>query len=120
MDYLGANETALDVRVNDSGGFESCGSSFDGPGPAFIFADGEERDESQKLIGDSNETVQPGLLQTIIVQKQTGIFTGELHQFGFDLAANSRGGHVGLGRNVLQLKVGNNLINLGSVAIGEV
>src|SRR5947199_10836508 len=52
---FGADETFFDVAVDFAGGFDGGGASADGPGAGFRVANGEKRDETQKIVGRVDE-----------------------------------------------------------------
>ena len=54
---LGANETSLQVRVNDAGGLRRGGSVGDAPGAHLVGANREERVNAQQFIRQANDLV---------------------------------------------------------------
>ena len=60
-DYLGTDETALNVGVDLTGCLRRLGTLADGPCTALVLTVGQEGDETQQGIGALDEAVQTGL-----------------------------------------------------------
>ena len=60
-DDLGADEAALKVGVNLTGGLRSLGALHDGPGAYLLGACGQVADETQQGVAGTNETVTQSL-----------------------------------------------------------
>ena len=52
---LSGDKTAFEISVDGAGGFGGCGALFDGPGATFFLAGGEERLETERVVGGFDE-----------------------------------------------------------------
>ena len=58
-----ADETALEIAVNDAGCRRRLGAARDGPGARLLRPGGEEGDEIEKAVAGADEPVEAGLVQ---------------------------------------------------------
>src|SRR5690348_13046668 len=57
--HFGADEAALNVRMNGARGFLRRRVARDRPCPAFILTHREERDVAEQMVGGADDAVQP-------------------------------------------------------------
>src|SRR5712691_1576369 len=57
-DDFGADEAARQVRVDGAGGILGVGALTNGPGAAFVFASGEERDQLSQAVRQRRDLTQ--------------------------------------------------------------
>ena len=57
-DDAGADEAALEVAVDLTGGLRSLGALADGPSAALLLAVGQEGDQAQQVVAGGDEVVQ--------------------------------------------------------------
>src|ERR1700682_158266 len=77
------------IRVNSAGGGLRARASRDGPGAAFVFANGEKRNDSKQLICFADQPRESAVGQTVTAQKFLRFGIIHVRQFGLDFAANS-------------------------------
>jgi hypothetical protein len=93
---LGADEAALEVRVDLAGRAGRLGAAADGPGAHFLLAAGEVRDHVQHGVAGADERVQARLGQLEAGQEVRAVLLGELHDLGLDGGADDHHGHAAL------------------------
>src|ERR1700730_12991561 len=57
--YLGANESAFDVRVNRAGCFLRAHAAFDSPCAHFRLSRSKKRSEAEQMISGLNQAIEP-------------------------------------------------------------
>src|SRR5262245_26275694 len=62
-DRFGADEAALEVRMDHACRLRGARALGDGPGARLLRADGEERHEVQQVVADADQAIEPGLLE---------------------------------------------------------
>src|SRR5579883_2028199 len=88
-DGLGADETFLEVGVNDARGLRRLRALRHCPGMRFLRSHGEEGDEIEEPIARANDAREPGLLEAERPQKIALLrFVGELRDLGLDGGGN--------------------------------
>ena len=100
--HFGANEAALDVRVNRAGGFLRVHAALDRPGAHFRFARGEKGSQAQQLISGLNQAVEPRRFESVGREHFGGLGGFEFGEFGLDAPANRKHDGVWAARRVFQ------------------
>ena len=104
-DHLGADEPARDVAVDLAGGVERDRAAADRPGPAFVFADREERHVAEQVVAGADHAIEPRFREPEILQERLGVGRFERGDLELDLRAHRHGprafareerGHPGL------------------------
>ena len=94
-DGFGADEVLFEIRVDRAGSFHGAGVDGDRPGAAFVFADGEERDQAEQAVGVTDEPDQAALGEPVAGEEFGGVGVGHLREFSFDFRADR--GSPGIG-----------------------
>src|ERR1700693_1948347 len=68
-DHLGADEAALEIRVDDPGRLRRSAALAHRPGADLLGAGGEICNEAEQLVGAANHAIETGLVQTEIGQE---------------------------------------------------
>src|SRR5438309_6315549 len=87
VDHLGADETALEVRVDLPGGAGSAIAAVNRPGAHLVFTDREERGELEKVVGRADETLARGFPQPDRFEKGGLLGWIQLRDFRFHRGA---------------------------------
>src|SRR2546422_739623 len=97
------DEMLFQVGVDDSRSFNRARVNGDGPGAAFVFADGEEGNHAEQGVSGTDQAHEAALFQVIAGKEFSGIRLGHLSKLGFDLPANSGSTGIGLRGDFVQL-----------------
>src|SRR5258708_36784472 len=81
--HLRADESALEIAVDSTGGSRRAVSAADGPGLHLIFSNGEKRDQVEQSVSGSDETSPRGLGDPKRLEKLALILGLELRDFRF-------------------------------------
>src|SRR5690606_300356 len=83
---LGANETALEIRVDHPSRLRRFRPYGNGPGSDLLYTGGEIRVQAEKPVSSPNQAMQPGLLESQRREELGPLFVPEFGQLRFDLA----------------------------------
>ena len=67
-DHLGADKALLEISVNFSGGLWRGGTDVRSPGTDLFYPGGEIGLQLEKLVSGANYAVQPGLVETQVIE----------------------------------------------------
>src|SRR5450631_84798 len=119
-DYLGLDEAAFEVGVDEACRLGGLGAALDGPGAALVGAGGEEGDEVENLVRGVGHGVQAGLLQAEALQKGRtigGVEAGDLRLGGGADDDHRRSFGLGVGAQRADELVGG---GAGELLLGDV
>src|SRR5690606_29175437 len=81
---LGADEAALEVRVDLAGSFGRARALADGPGPDLLLARREEADEAEQAVAGVDQAVEAALLEAEVGEERGALLRIQLAQLGLD------------------------------------
>ena len=90
VDRLGADEAALDVGVDLTGGLRGLGAVSDRPRSALVLAVGEEGDEAEQRVRALDEAVEAGLLNAELFKEHCAVLAIQLGNVLLELGADGQ------------------------------
>src|ERR1041385_4707944 len=87
-DGLGADETMLEIGMDDAGGFGRPRAPGHGPGARFLGPRREKRQQAEKRVPGPDQPVQAGFFKAETRKKFRALAFGELRDFLFDAGRN--------------------------------
>ena len=87
-DRVGADEAALEIRMDDAGGLRGLGAARDRPGAGLLRSNREIGDEIEELVAGADQTVEAGFLETERREEFLRFLFRKLRDFGFDRRRN--------------------------------
>src|SRR5579875_3950992 len=88
-DHLGADEPALEVRVDDPGALGGLGAGPEGPRPALLVPGGEERAPTEQVVGGPRHPGEGAFTQAEAFEQLGALAGRQLGRFGLELHADA-------------------------------
>src|SRR5579872_1722150 len=88
-DGFGADETLLEVCVDDARGLRRARAACDGPGSRFFRTGCEKRDEPKERVAGTNETIESGLVEPEMQEEFFLLSMRQLRDFFLDARRDS-------------------------------